>query len=145
MGLLGSGNDNQKPLFRKWVKQYAKENPKAKTISDVIIKIKLSSSEEWVIIEGKESVALLSYESKAGQEFWELAKQLEGKGKPLILVPAKSKLGFDIEVQEGKTTTIWEFDEYEDMVTNSFFDAQNGSGKKQSSLTSLKLEDIITP
>lgn len=145
MGLLENSNDGQKPLFRKWAKSFARNNPKAKKISDFIIRIKLSSSEEWIIIEGKESVALLNAESKAGRAFWDTMVQLNGQGKALLLVPARGKLGFDVEIDTTNKLVEWEYDEDEGQVINNFFDQLAGEQSKSTSLTGLKVEDILKP
>ncbi len=126
MGLLGkqSGNDD-KPLFRNWAK-------KQSDAFDPIISMKLSRSEEWIIIEGESSIAFLSAESKVGKGFWEQAQQFEGEAFGLMLVPAKGKLGFDIEVMTVKG--FWETDA-DDVIT---FD-EVGSKGKITSITSPNL------
>lgn len=126
MGMLGKQNGNDdKPLFRNW----AKKQPDA---FDPIISMKLSRSEEWIIIEGENSIAFLSAESKVGKGFWEQAQQFEGEAFGLMLVPAKGKLGFDIEVMTVKG--FWETDA-DDVIT---FD-EVGSKGKITSITSPNL------
>lgn len=138
MGLINQ-EDDKKPLFRVWVNRKKKAKTKPENIKDLVISIRLSSSEEWVLIEGKESVALLKADSKAGQDFWEFATTLEGELKQLLLIPAKGKLGFDVIPGDGKLCT-WEFDEDANRVFNNFFTSSGGSGKESPGLKSLTLE-----
>lgn len=140
MGMLEQNDDGQKPLFRVWAKRKAKSRVKPENIFDVVISIKLSSSEEWLIIEGKESVALLNAESKAGTKFWDTVKTFEGKLKSLKLIPAKGKLGFDIEPMDKPT--VWNYDPDEERVYTSDFLSQNGNLGKGTSLSSLSLDSM---
>ncbi len=139
-GLLGS-NDDKKPFFRVWAKRKLKSKTKPENIKDIVISVKLSSSEEWLIIEGKETVTLLSAESKAGQKFWEFCQELEGKLNTLIIVPATGKLGFDIEVN-SQAQTEWFQDDEKDMVYNDFFLKETGKASGGGSLTGLSLEKM---
>jgi hypothetical protein len=145
MGLLASSDDDKKPLFRTWYKQALKNGSDKTNLQDIVISIKLSSSEEWIIIEGKSCVCLISAESKAGVKFWEFATQLTGKLNCLLIKYAKNKLGFDIEIDTTQQTT-WYQDE-NDKVTNDFFLAFNGSVKETDSfkgLTMAKMKRGVT-
>ena len=105
--MLGNGDDEQKPLFRKWYKQ-AKQN-KREDFTQIITKLKLSSSEEWILIETDECMALLNAESKVGSTFWKNLQSFDGQGLALKIFPVKGKLGFDIDFHENvKRYYIWE-------------------------------------
>lgn len=98
MGLIADNDDGQKPLFRKWYRQQKKEGYIDSEIRDTVERVKLSGSEEWLIVEGQESVALINADSKVGQHLWGLFQQFAGKQLyALYLLPAKGKLGFDLE------------------------------------------------
>lgn len=144
MGMLAFQEDEQKPLCRVYFKRLKREGRKPTDMQDIIISIKLSSSEEWILIEGKSCTALLKADSKAGEAFWEFAQQLTGELKALLLVPAKGKLGFDVVPDETQTCE-WEYDEDEQRVTNSFFDSLGGEKNKPSQLAKLTLEDMQKP
>lgn len=108
MGLINSQDDDKKPLFRNWVKIAKKQG--LDPIEDIVDEIRLSASEEWILIEGIESVALLNFESKAGQDLWASLQVFKGELKGLKIVPAKGKLGFDLEIAED-LTVFWEWSE----------------------------------
>lgn len=103
MGMLSGNESDKKPLFRVW----SKKNPGKAT---PIESIRLSSSEEWIIIESEDCVALLNAESKVGQQFWKNCQQFNGKALGLQLIPAKGKLGFDVEPSKVKGDWVWEDD-----------------------------------
>lgn len=107
MGMLSQQDDGQKPLFRKWCIQARKEGKKSLLLP--IENIKLSSSEEWIIIEATEAVALLSAESKLGREFWKNLESFNGEGIALNIHFSKGKLGFDVDFDEKrKCYYIWD-------------------------------------
>lgn len=99
MGLLNSGDDKQLLLYRKWLNANKSRTDKTQLVRNIA----LSSSEEWILIKTDESLALLSAESKIGQQLWESLKEFSGKGKALIIYPEKGKLGFDLDFHESKT------------------------------------------
>lgn len=98
--MLAGHKDDRKPLFRQW----SKENP---SCTDVVEHIRLSASEEWIMLECSECVALISYQSKVGQAFWQQVLQFQGKSLGLEVIPAKGKLGFD--VQPSAIPGVWEW------------------------------------
>lgn len=100
MGMLANQGNDRKPLFRQW----SKENPNC---TDVVEHIRLSASEEWIMLECSECVALISYQSKVGQAFWQQVQQFQGKSLGLEVIPAKGKLGFD--VQPSAIPGVWEW------------------------------------
>lgn len=100
MGLLESGNDNQLLLYRKWLALNKSREDK----TQLVCNIALSNSGEWILIKTDESLALLSAESKVGQQLWEELQKFSGKAKALIIYPVKGKLGFDLDFHETKTT-----------------------------------------
>ena len=108
MGMLGQdANDDKKPLFRKWLSNQKKLKSGKQTIA--IESIRLSASEEWILIETEECVGLLSALSSVGQEFWNNLQEFEGQGIGLKLIPSKGKIGFDVEFNEGKKVYyIWD-------------------------------------
>lgn len=101
MGLLTNKDDGKKPLARAFFKKY----PDAKC---AVIEIRLSSSEEWILIETVDFVCLLNAESKVGQTFWNTCQSFEGKAKGLLAVFSKGKLGFDLEPSETIGYWTWE-------------------------------------
>lgn len=103
MGLLKGNDDDKKPLARA----FFKKNPNAKS---PVIEIRLSSSEEWILIETKDCVCLLNAESKVGQTFWNTCQNFNGKAKGLCAVLAKGKLGFDLEPSELEGYWSWDGD-----------------------------------
>jgi len=141
MGLLASADDDKKPLFSVWASRQKKAKVKAELIRDVIIMIRLSASEEWILIECKESVALLNAESKVGKAFWKIVEGLDGEMKALEIVPSKGKLRYDIEVSKTLTCT-WEEREEGEGKQNNFFGQDGGNTKEKNSLGSLKLSDM---
>lgn len=144
MGLLGNEQD-RKPLFRVWAKQKKKASKSPNpTITDIIHCIKLSSTEEWIIVEGKESVLLINAESKVGNDFWQFATQLSGNLKQLIMIPANNKLGADIEPLDGKFCN-WTYDGNDGIVYNNFFDSTGGNKSDSPSLSKLTLEAMKKP
>lgn len=100
MGMLQNAGNDRKPLFRQW----SKENPNC---TDVVENIRLSASGDWIMIECSECVALLSYMSRVGQEFWGEVTKFKGKSLGLEVIPAKGKLGFD--VQPSAVKGVWEW------------------------------------
>jgi len=130
--------NDDKPKFRAWVARQRRAKVAENNIQDIIWSIKVSASEEWLVIEGKNSMAFLSYEGQAGIKFWDFAMSLEGDLKALLLIPAKGKIGFDIVMDDTQRTT-WEYDEVENQVVNSFFLTAGGNGNKKTSLTGLTL------
>lgn len=117
MGLLEK-DDDRKPLFRAFVKAKKKEGVDVSAIASVIKNIRFSNSEEWLILECQECIAMINAESKAGIAFWEFVQSLEGKLKALVVIPAKGKLGFDVIPAENLTGT-WVQEKNEESV--SFF------------------------
>lgn len=109
MGLLADQDDGKKPLFRVFCKQQKKLGIPQDEIFDVVETIRLSSSEEWILIEGQRSVAMLNAESKVGKELWDTIAQFTGKLRGLKIIPAKGKLGFDLEPHESLIVD-WEWD-----------------------------------
>lgn len=106
MGMLNQEDNGQKPLFRKWCVEARKAGNKH--LSLPIEKIKLSSSEEWIIIEATEAVALLSADSKSGREFWKNLESFNGQGISLNIHFSKGKLGFDVDFDEKRVCYyIW--------------------------------------
>lgn len=101
-GLLKNDNDD-KPLVRKWFKEQRAKGLSDSEIMAVVDSIRLSSSDEWIIIETSTCVALIKAESKVGQEFWLLAQKFNGKARALIVVPDRNKLGFNVEMHEHDT------------------------------------------
>jgi len=148
MGLLEQDKkqDDRKPLFRVWAKRQKKAYPKNSNMwEDIITSIVLSSSEEWILIEGRCSVGLISAESKVGISFLEIVEKLDGEMKALKLVPCGGKLGFDIEVDETEIC-IWSDHESKDGKVNNFFDHGAGGMKESTSLKSLTIEAMtLTP
>lgn len=140
MGLIADDND-KKPFFRVWAKRKLKAKTKPENIKDILISIKLSSSEEWLILEGKETVSLLSAESKAGLKFWEFCQQLEGELNTLIITPARNKNGFDVEVNP-KAQTVWYQDVDADRVYNDFFLKETGKVSGTDSLSTLSMDKM---
>lgn len=118
MGLLGNLDDGQKPLCRKYFAALKKSGVKTDKIKDIVEKIKLSGSGEWIIIEAENCVALMHADSKVGSYFWETINTFSGKLKALELIPAKGKLGFDLQPSETLSGE-WEVDESEEEVTFS--------------------------
>lgn len=110
MGMLQDSDDGKKPLFAQYVKTQKKAGIPLDEISDKVEVIRLSSSEEWILIECDNSVALINAESKVGKAFWEQIQQFEGKLKGLKIIYAKGKLGFDIEPDDS-ITVDWVWDE----------------------------------
>lgn len=110
--MLSSGDDEQKPLFRKWYSQAKKTG--RKDLALIIESIRLSSSEEWIIVETEENIALINAESKLGSQFWENLQKFKGEGIALKIFPSKGKLGFNIDFCEDvKRFYIWEEDKVE--------------------------------
>lgn len=108
MGML-STDDDQKPLFRTWLKQQKRLGIPEQEIIDTVESIRLSNSEEWILIEGENSVAMINAESKVGKEFWSTIETFNGVLKALQIVPAKGKLGFDLEPKENSAVYwVWE-------------------------------------
>lgn len=101
MGLLSGAEQDKKPLARSWFKK----NPGQ---SSPVEHIRLSGSEEWILIECVDFVALLNAESKVGKAFWKNCQAFNGKAKGLECLPAKGKLGFDLEPSE--LIGYWEWD-----------------------------------
>lgn len=140
MGLLASKDDGQKPLFRKYAARVKKSGGKASEILEVVENIRLSSSEEWIMIECTNSIAFLNALSKVGISFWELVTQFKGEMKALAVVFASGKLGFDVE-PHPTLTGYWEYDDEEGKVVFS-----DGEIKKPStSLDGLTLESMTLP
>ena len=111
MGLLQSGDDGKKPLFSQYVKMQKKAGIPIAEVSDRVEVIRLSSSEEWILIECDNSVALINAESKVGKAFWEQIQQFQGKLKGLKVVHAKGKLGFDVEPDDSIIVDwVWDVD-----------------------------------
>lgn len=110
MGFLQGAEDGKKPLFSQYVKAQKKAGIPIAEISDRVEVIRLSSSEEWILIECDNSVALINAESKIGKAFWEQMKQFEGKLKGLKVIYAKGKLGFDVEPDDS-IIVDWVWDE----------------------------------
>ena len=71
MGMLQSQDDGQKPLARKYFNQLKKDGIELNDRRSPVEKIKLSSSEEWLIIECADCIALMNTKSKAVQSFCE--------------------------------------------------------------------------
>jgi len=124
MGLLEK-DDDKKPLFRAWVKAQKKEGVDVTSIASVIKNVRFSNSEEWLMLECEDCVAMIHAESKAGTAFWEFVQSLEGKLKALVVIPDKGKLGFDVIPAENLTGT-WVQEKNEESV--SFFLEGEGHG-----------------
>lgn len=140
MGLLAKGDDGQKPLWRKFVAKQKKAGVKLSTLRDVVENIRLSGSEEWILIEGSQAVAMINAESKVGQSLWETVTQFEGNLKALEIVFATGKLGFDLEPSET-LSGFWSYDEESEKVEFS-----DGEIKKTSTgLSGLSLESMTLP
>lgn len=140
MGLLEKADDGQKPLFRKYAAKVKKSGGKQSEILEVVENIRLSSSEEWILIECTNSVAMLNAQSKVGTSFWELVTQFNGEMKALAVVFASGKLGFDVEPHPTHTG-FWEYDEDSEKVIFS-----DGELKKPSTgLSGLSLESMTLP
>lgn len=140
MGLLASKDDGQKPLFRKYAARHKKAGGKQSDILEIVESIRLSSSEEWIIIECTNSVAMLNALSKVGTSFWELVTQLNGEMKALAVTFASGKLGFDVE-PHPTDVGHWTYDEEEEKVTFT-----DGEVKKSlTGLSGLSLESMTLP
>lgn len=147
MGLLANSDDDKKPLFRVWYNQKLKTKVKVDSIFDVVCQIRLSASEEWIILEGVNSVGLINANSKGGKVIIKLLDNLNGEMKALTLVFAKNKLGFDVIVS-STLTCIWEENDSQNGVINNFFANATGNTSVKTSLDTLKLEDMtinLTP
>jgi len=140
MGLLQKGDDGQKPLFRKYVARLKKSGVKPSEIFELVESIRLSSSEEWILIECTNSVAMLNAQSKVGTSFWELVTQFNGEMKALTVTFAFGKLGFDLEPHPTESGH-WTYDEDEERVTFT-----DGEVKKPiTGLSGLTLESMTLP
>jgi hypothetical protein len=140
MGLLAKGDDGQKPLWRKFVARQKKLGIKPSTLRDVVESIRLSGSEEWILIEGSQAIAMINAESKIGQSLWETVTQFEGNLKALEIVFATGKLGFDLEPSDT-LSGYWSYDEETEKVEFS-----DGEIKKTSTgLSGLSLESMTLP
>ena len=140
MGLLGNGNDQQKPLFRKWVRSQLKDGVSVEDIKTPVECVRISSSGEWMLIEGIDATALINMDSKVGAKLWETLTQFEGELKVLDIVPAKGKLGFDLE-PSTTANGIWEYDEAEETLTCSIV-GKSTVKKKSTSLSKLSLDSM---
>jgi hypothetical protein len=140
MGLLAKADDGQKPLFRKYAARIKKAGGKQSEIVEIVESIRLSSSEEWIIIECQHSVAMLNALSKAGTSFWELVTQFNGEMRALSVVFAHGKLGYDVEPHPTESGH-WTYNEEEEKVIFT-----DGEIKKTSTgLDGLSLESMTLP
>ena len=140
MGLLGDSSDQQKPLFRKWVRTQLRDGVKAEDIKTPVECVRISSSGEWMLIEGSDATALINMDSKVGMKLWETLTQFEGELKVLDIVPAKGKLGFDLE-PSTTTNGIWEYDEVEETLVCNIVGKSTGK-KKSTTLSKLSLASM---
>jgi hypothetical protein len=124
-------------LFRKWIREQKKAGVPAEEIKDILISVKLSSSEEWLILEGQESKAFLYAESSVGRNFWETLCTFSGELKALEIVPAKGKLGFDLEPSETEVG-YWKYFDEDEEVTCAIGSAEVKK-RKSSGLSELTL------
>lgn len=143
MGLIDQ-SDDRKPLFKAFTNRQKKAGIPLAKVSDLVLKIKFSSSEEWLMIECKSSMGLLKAESKAARAFWEFCTTLDGELRALIMIPAKGKIGFDI-ITCDKTVCEWTYDSDDEVVYNSFFNPPDGSLTATTSLDKLTLEEMRKP
>lgn len=125
MGLLKGQGSDKKPLFRQWAKAEKKRGNDL--IYDAVEEIRLSSSEEWILIEGENSVALINADSKVGSALWQALLKFEGELKALCIVPATGKLGFDLEPME-------------DTYVHWFWEGESLSARKDSKPSGLAME-----
>lgn len=140
MGLLEKADDGQKPLFRKYAARVKKSGGKQSEIIELVESIRLSSSEEWILIECTNSVAMLNALSKVGTSFWELVTQFNGEMKALAIVFASGKLGFDVEPHPTEVGH-WTYNEDEEKVVFT-----DGEVKKPTTgLSGLTLESMTLP
>lgn len=144
MGLLSSQDSARKPLASKYFSRLKKEKTPAEDMYDVIHKIRLSGSGEWIMIEGEHCTALLHAESKVGQDFWAFATQLEGELKALKLIPSKGKLGFDVVVHDDLVTE-YHYDSLEDVVSTDFLEDYGGMMTTGGLSSGLKIQDMLPP
>lgn len=136
MGLISDSDDGQKPLFRKWYRQQKKDGYSDTEIRDTVIRVRLSGSEEWLLIEGRESVALVNADSKIGLKLWGTIQSFGNKQLlALLIIPAKGKLGFDLE-PNPEEVGFWSFDS-EDIIFGEDMNPTIGAG-----LTNLSLESM---
>lgn len=140
MGLLKQADDGQKPLFRKYAARVKKSGGKQSEILELVESIRLSSSEEWILIECENSVAMLNAHSKVGSSFWELVTQFNGEMKGLAVVFASGKLGFDVEPHPTEVGH-WTYEEDEEKVIFT-----DGEAKKTTTgISGLTLESMTLP
>lgn len=113
MGLLNTRHDDveEKLPFRQFVKEERKAKKPEEEIFDKVELFILSKSEEWIIIEGTKSKAFINAKSKVGTGLWQTVTQFDGFLKGLKIVPAKNKLGFDLEPIDE--TCKWDYQESE--------------------------------
>lgn len=105
-GMLNQ-EDGRRPLFRKYCAQLKKEGIPQDEWTDLLVSIRLSANEDWLVLEGENSDALLSADSKVGKTFWNTLQTFDGLTlKALEIRFAKGKLGYDIFPSE-KTTCQW--------------------------------------
>lgn len=140
MGLLGKADDGQKPMFRKYAARIKKSGGKQSEIVETVESIRLSSSEEWILIECTNSLAMLNALSKVGTSFWELVTQFNGEMKALAVVFASGKLGFDVE-PHPTDVGYWTYDEEDEKVI--FTDSE--IKKPTTGLSGLSLESMTLP
>ena len=116
MGLIGNDDtDDRKPLFRAWAKSQRDKAMEDKDIWDRVEMVRLSTSGEWIIVEGSECSGLIKTQSSGGKRFWEELQSFDGRGKALIMVQSRNKWGFDIEI-DPKEVGYWEQDKSSKVV-----------------------------
>ena len=110
MGLIGNDDsDDRKPLFRAWAKLQRDKAMEDKDIWDRVEMVRISSSGEWIIVEGSECCGLVKADTPGGKKFWKELQNFDGRGKALMMIQSRNKWGFDVEID---TTEIgyWEQD-----------------------------------
>lgn len=141
MGLIDQTADGRKPLFRKWYTAKKKAGMPECEIFDSVVEIRLSGTEEWILIECTECVGMISAESKAGKVLWQTLQSFSGKLKGLKLVHCKGKIGFDLEPDDS-IIVDWEWDE------GKLKHVEEGSASsvfaQKLTLESMKAPDVLT-
>lgn len=93
---------SQKADFRDWVKWQIEEGKAQAMMYDIVESIRITSSEDWIMIIGRETKAFVWADSDVGKAFWNEVQKFDGKAKALKIIPAPGKLGFDIEIHESE-------------------------------------------
>lgn len=144
MGILNKSEGNsQKPRFSEYIKHFKKSGGNPEEVALQIESVRLSHSEEWIIIESSECSALIHSNSICGSEFWEVCQTLSGRGRALLLVSTRDGKDFDVEVDE-QVTGYWSQGENE--VYFSIKKPRKSSPKLSISSESILLkEDAVSP